>query len=58
MHEILEPVALSRDIPVAGLRCSDIGAIVEVHDADADRCEGLGSCSEVDCFRVGCLEAG
>jgi acetolactate synthase regulatory subunit len=35
MHEILEPVALTRDIPVAGLRCGDIGAVVEVHEADA-----------------------
>jgi hypothetical protein len=26
MHEILEPVALTRDIPVAGLRCGDNGA--------------------------------
>ena len=26
MHEILEPVALTRDIPVARLRCGDIGA--------------------------------
>jgi hypothetical protein len=27
MHAILEPVALTRDIPVAGLRCGDIGAV-------------------------------
>jgi hypothetical protein len=26
MHAILEPVALTRDIPVAGLRCGDNGA--------------------------------
>ena len=35
MHAILEPVALTRDIPAAGLRCGDIGAVVEVHEADA-----------------------
>jgi hypothetical protein len=35
MHAILEPVALTRDIPVAGVRCGDIGAVVEVQGADA-----------------------
>lgn len=35
MHAILEPVALTRAIPAAGLRCGDIGAVVEVHEADA-----------------------
>lgn len=25
MHAILEPVALTRDIPAAGLRCGEVG---------------------------------
>ena len=41
MHEILEPGALTRDIHVAGLRCGDIGAVVEAHEADAYEVEFL-----------------
>ncbi len=35
MHKLLETVALTHDIPEAGLRCGDLGAVVEIHSADA-----------------------
>lgn len=35
MHHILESVALTRDVPAAGLRRGDIGAVVEVYSDDA-----------------------
>jgi hypothetical protein len=34
MYRILDTVVLRRDVPEAGLRVGDLGAIVEVHDAD------------------------
>jgi hypothetical protein len=35
MYRLLDTVALTRDIPAAGLRRGDLGAIVEVYAADA-----------------------
>jgi hypothetical protein len=35
MFQLLETVALTHDIPAAGLRRGDLGAIVELHAADA-----------------------
>ena len=35
MFKLLETVALTHDIPAAGLRCGDLGAIVEVLASDA-----------------------
>ncbi len=34
MFKLLDTVVLKRDLPEAGLRVGDLGAIVEVHDAD------------------------
>jgi hypothetical protein len=34
MFKLLDTVVLERDLPEAGLRAGDLGAIVEVHDAD------------------------
>ena len=34
MFKLLDTVVLKRDMPEAGLRVGDLGAIVEVHDAD------------------------
>lgn len=34
MFKLLDTVVLKRDVPEAGLRTGDLGAIVEVHDAD------------------------
>ena len=35
MFKLLDTVALTHDIPAAGLRRGDLGAIVEVHAPDA-----------------------
>ena len=35
MFNLLDTVVLKRDIPELGLRRGDLGAIVEVHSADA-----------------------
>ena len=35
MHKLLETVALTRDIPEAGLCRGDLGAVVDIHSADA-----------------------
>ena len=35
MFKLLETVALTHDIPAAGLRRGDLGAVVEVHAPDA-----------------------
>ena len=34
MFKLLDTVVLKRDIPEAGLRIGDLGAIVEVHEPD------------------------
>ena len=34
MYKMLDTVVLRRDVPEAGLRSGDLGAIVLVHDAD------------------------
>lgn len=34
MFKLLDTVVLKRDMPEAGLRVGDLGAIVEVHDAE------------------------
>ena len=34
MYKLLDTVVLKRNVPEAGLRVGDLGAIVEVHDAD------------------------
>lgn len=35
MYRILDTVVLRRDVPEAGLRVGDLGAIVEIHDPDS-----------------------
>jgi Domain of unknown function (DUF4926) len=35
MFKLLDTVALTHDLPAEGLRRGDLGAIVEVHSADA-----------------------
>ena len=35
MFKVLDTVVLKRDVPELGLRRADLGAIVEVHAADA-----------------------
>jgi hypothetical protein len=35
MHKLLDTVALTRDIPAAGLRRGDLGAVVELLPPDA-----------------------
>jgi hypothetical protein len=35
MHKLLDTVALTHDLPAAGLRTGDVGAVVEVLAADA-----------------------
>lgn len=35
MFSLLDTVVLKRDVPTAGLRAGDLGAIVEVHGPDA-----------------------
>jgi hypothetical protein len=35
VFKLLDKVVLKRDIPEKGLRCGDLGAVVEVHSADA-----------------------
>lgn len=35
MYKLLDTVALTHDIPAAGLCKGDLGAVVEVHAADA-----------------------
>ena len=35
MHKLLDTVALTHDLPGAGLRTGDVGAVVEVLAADA-----------------------
>jgi len=34
MYKLLDTVVLKRNLPDAGLRVGDLGAIVEVHDPD------------------------
>ena len=34
MFKLLDTVVLERHVPEAGLRAGDLGAIVELHDAD------------------------
>ena len=34
MFKALDTVVLKRDVPASGLRSGDLGAIVEVHDAE------------------------
>ena len=34
MFKLLDTVVLKRDLPEVGLRAGDLGALVEVHDAD------------------------
>jgi uncharacterized protein DUF4926 len=34
MFKLLDTVVLERDLPESGLRSGDLGAIVEVHDAN------------------------
>jgi len=34
MYKLLDTVVLKRNVPEAGLRVGDLGAIVEVHDPD------------------------
>ena len=34
MFKLLDTVVLKRHVPEAGLRAGDLGAIVELHDAD------------------------
>jgi pyridoxine 5'-phosphate synthase PdxJ len=34
MFKVLDTVVLKRDVPEAGLRVGDLGAIVELHDPD------------------------
>ena len=34
MYKLLDTVVLNRNVPEAGLRVGDLGAIVEVHDPD------------------------
>lgn len=34
MFKLLDTVVLKRDIPDCGLRCGDLGAIVELHSPD------------------------
>ncbi|MBI3042081.1 MAG: DUF4926 domain-containing protein [Betaproteobacteria bacterium] len=34
MYKLLDTVVLKRNVPDAGLRVGDLGAIVEVHDPD------------------------
>ena len=34
MFKVLDTVVLKRDVPQAGLRVGDLGAIVEIHDSD------------------------
>jgi len=35
MFKLLDTVVLKRDIPELGLRCGDLGAVAELHSADA-----------------------
>ena len=35
MYQLLDTVALTHDVPAAGLRTGDLGAIVELLDPDA-----------------------
>ncbi|CAN5451500.1 hypothetical protein BH11PSE9_BH11PSE9_10570 [soil metagenome] len=35
MHKLLDIVTLTHDIPNAGLRCGDVGAVVALHGAHA-----------------------
>jgi hypothetical protein len=35
MFKVLDTVVLKRDVPDAGLRIGDLGAIVEVHEPDS-----------------------
>jgi hypothetical protein len=35
MYKLLDTVALTHDIPTAGLRRGDLGAVVEIHVPDA-----------------------
>lgn len=62
MFRLLETVALTRDIPAAGLRRGDLGAIVELHAPDAievefvaasGRTQALITLSEGDVRQVG-----
>ena len=62
MFTLLETVALTHDIPESGLRRGDLGAIVELHDAEAfevefvaasGRTQALLSLSIADVRRVG-----
>ena len=34
MFNVLDTVVVKRDVPDAGLRADDLGAVVEIHDAD------------------------
>lgn len=34
MFSVLDTVVLTRDVPDAGLRAGDLGAVVEVHDSE------------------------
>lgn len=62
MYKLLDTVALTHDIQVAGLRAGDLGAIVEVHTPDAmevefvaasGRTQALLTLSRVDVRHVG-----
>jgi hypothetical protein len=43
MHKLLETVALTHDIPEAGLCRGDLGSVVEIHSADAMEVEFLAA---------------
>jgi len=33
-YSLLEPVVLDRDLPEHGLRCGDLGTVVQIYDPD------------------------
>jgi hypothetical protein len=65
MYKLLDTVALTHDIPGAGLRRGDLGAIVEIHAPDAmevefvaasGRTQALLTLSPADIRHVGDLD--
>jgi Domain of unknown function (DUF4926) len=43
VFKLLDKVVLKRDIPEKGLSCGDLGAVVEVHSADAYEVEFIAA---------------
>jgi len=56
MFNVLDTVVLKRDVPEAGLRVGDLGAIVEVHDADHFEIEFVAASGRTEALITVCSD--